>query len=464
MNWVSNTAVSTSIMVATGGDLLVYWDVSIPFPGQIAIRRRNSEGDYPLVANSTVTYTPDARTNGKWVVMIAPKAVSGPDLPNTLFSVDADNKVSEQSTIYTTDGFILSDDTFVGYDPEMDGEVFYLRTYEYNSAIKNWTVIAAANLPVTTDVEGKGDWRSYQVSDTHLSITDYSNSSNYRIQIYARQPNKSWNMTDDFSTNVTFSTPGSPFFNGVDTVAYAIPEQGIEDGSYGIVYLFTKTNGEWSLQNYLTVASVGYKRRGYLGYKCLFLDADTLLVNAASEEAPDMPYSAGRVLMLTRDSNGVWQPVADIDGGDPFFGKGMNVNNHDLIISAILTQLRFHSAPKCFHHPINVTCNSQQVTDCNDLSRSELYTLNNPECGAVDATLLGVSLINNQALEMQFSFARQIPLGAATVSCTTTVTCPAPPVAPVAAVAPVGKVSAAPSSHFGVASLFGTLVASLFFM
>lgn len=451
MDWNEKSVFGTNVPVATKKDLLVYpVDSDLTSSAMMAIRRRNSEGDYVRVANFTESSKLTARTNGKWVVLFGGGS-------NTLFSVDATNKVSESSLIITNDGFILSDDTFVGHysGPE---SYFAIRTFEYNAANNNWTSIDAAELPVLTNVAGNADWRTYQVTDTHLSITDYSNETDLHIKIYERMSDRSWNLIEDFSIGV--APQGSPFYNGVDTVALSTPVLSVEGGSMGIVQLWVKSNGEWSRQDTLSIPSIGYQPTGSLGYKSVFLDPETLLVNAFFDGFGNGGSSrnAGRVLMLAKNSSGLWEPVADIDGPG-VYGLGIGVNDHDLIINSFDLPngvTTFHYAAKCFYRPLNVTCNNQQVTDCNDLSAAELYTINNPECGVPDVNLLGASLINNQALQLQFSFVR--PYGA-TVFCNATVTCPAPSVTP----GPT-KVSASVRFELGVACLVSSVVASLFLM
>jgi hypothetical protein len=94
----------------------------------MAISRRNSEGVYEHAANFTEYATPYPSTNDKWV------ALHGEGV--ALFNIDANNKVSDVSYIGTYGGFLLSDDTFVGFDPvsENDDGNFTIRTYQYEAS------------------------------------------------------------------------------------------------------------------------------------------------------------------------------------------------------------------------------------------------------------------------------------------------------------------------------------------
>jgi hypothetical protein len=447
MGWTSKSTImgSPNFPVVTKKDLLVYFDTR----GEptMAITRRNNEGFYEHVANFTQYYTTLATTNGKWVALLGEG--------NMLFSVDATNNVSEPSYIYSYGGFLLSDDTFVAYNTDSDGN-YTIRTYVYSAAHNNWTSIAGTELFVTTGVTFVGDWSTFKVSDTHLTLTDYTNGGNYTIKIYERLSDRSWSLTDSFAVNSTLEVPGSPIFNGVDTVAYAIPAASNQDEalSYGFVFIYAKVNGQWSLQNTFSATSVGYRAPAYLGWSTVFLDADTLLVSAGLEGYSNS--DAGRVLMLKRNTNGVWEEVLDFVGPSNF-GLGIGVNDYDLIIPSLNllsgNSLTFYVTPRCFYQPINVTCNIQQVTDCKDLSSAELYTINNPQCGTITANLLGLSLVNNQALEAQFSFTRDF---GSTVYCNATVTCPAPPVTPTSK-----NVSSADVLQLGLASLFVSVAAIL---
>jgi hypothetical protein len=175
--WSTTSSITPSLNVgvATRKNLLVYLDAS------------NSELS---VANFTEQVSPYAVTNGEWTAVLPLESGA------TLFNIDASNNLSNSSFIQNTiGGFILSDDTFVGYDPVSEnGDGNYtIRTYEYNAANNTWTSIAAADLQVTFEPTFYGDFSSYRASDTHLTFLD-TTTENYTIQIYERQADKSWTM------------------------------------------------------------------------------------------------------------------------------------------------------------------------------------------------------------------------------------------------------------------------------
>jgi hypothetical protein len=427
LDWSTSTSLAFGIFpVATKKDLLVYLDSSNSEQPVMAVRRRNNEGVYVHVANFTEQIAPFASTNGKWVSMM------GMGEGNILFSIDANNNLSNSSFIPTVGGFILSDDTFVGFDPVSENEDgnFTIRTYEYSTENKNWTEIAGTELVVPFVAQSIADISTYRVTDTHLVIVDYSSPESLSIRIYKRLANLSWSLTETVPVNNTESEITSPHYNGVDTLVYSLVAE--EGGSIGIVFIYTKINGEWVEQKF-TTESVDYRPIGYLGLSIAFVDANNLLISAGLEGytgGSGTPTSAGKVLFVTRGSNGKWEPALDLVGPN-VFGLGVGVNDHDIVVPSLIfyesstAGLTFYVAPRCFTQPINVTCSNQQVNDCSDVDITELYTVNNPQCGAIAANLNGFSLVNNQAISAEFTFTRGY---GADFSCNATVTCPAPPV------------------------------------
>jgi hypothetical protein len=297
--------------------------------------------------------------------------------------------------------------------------------------------------------------------------------------LYERLVNKSWSFIESIQVNASYSGGFALHYNGVDTLAFGLLAQ-YESISVGAVRIFTKKNGAWSEQ-FFTPSTLGYTGIAYLGFSGSFVDENSLLFGASYEgyTSSSTPTNVGKVVMFSRTDNGNWEPAVDLDGATAdVFGVGVGVNDHDIVISAVaLTGSgsgTFYTAPRCFYQPINVTCNNRQVTDCADLSSAELYTINNPQCGAVTANLNGLSLINNQALEAQFSFTRDF---GSTVYCNATITCPAPPVTTApplitttpATTAPGITPPATPTSNnvsagvpqLGLASFFVTVVALL---
>lgn len=431
MDWtVPSTSVEYKLFtVATKKDLLAYYDSSDPVTPAIAIRRRNSEGLYDLVANFTEVTAKYISTNGKWIASTGLNAQTV-----NLFSISDDNEVSKASFVSTTGGFLLSDDTFVGFDPiAVDNEKYAIRTYQYEASNNTWINIPGTEVIVPVKVRTIGDYSTYRATDTHLVNVNTYNFDNLTVNIYARQADRSWSLIDIVPVNSTHGF-GSATFNGEDTLVHAIGEASDDNGAIGIVSIYTKIDGAWQEQRF-SVPSVGYKPTGYLGMGTVFLDSDTMLVTAVYEASEIQFTEFGKVLMLTRNEEGLWEPAADLIGPN-WWGAGVGTNDYDLVIPSLGIgeeglNLTFYTAPRCFAAPINVTCNDKQVSDCSrvdvaQISISELYVINNPQCGNVTASLDSFTTVSNQALQVKLSFVRNSLT--TTVYCNATVTCSAPPV------------------------------------
>ncbi len=443
MDWSVVSSLSEALPVATKKDLLVYVEgpnnykrgVQVDSP-VMAIRRRTNEGVYEHVANFTEFTSPFANTNGKWVALLGEGAV--------LFSVDENNQVSNMSYVDTMGGYLLADDTFVGYDPNSplnDGN-YTIRTYQYEASNNTWLNIPGTEVNVR-DAWWQADISSYRASDTHLVLIDTSSSDNVTVNIYARQADRSWSLVETVPVNNTVGSQASVTYNGVDTVVLSILEE--EESAIGIIFTYTKINGKWIEQKF-TPASVGYRPVALLGFAVVFADANTLLISAGFEGLAEMmTLQAGKVLVLTRTNSGAWEPMLDFVANQGFFGLGIGANDHDIIIAAVnpvSSLLQFYAAPRCFTQPISATCADEQVSDCSQVDISALYTVNNPQCGAVDTTLTGIGLVNNKVLQAQFSFNK----GFGPVAyCNATVTCPQ---------IPTGNVSGANVVQFSLVLLF----------
>jgi hypothetical protein len=447
MPWSATFSLDIMVPVVTGGDLLVYYDVPAislestkrgisPTPS-MAIRRRNNGGDYELVANITESAAQFSTTNGKWIALLSEGV--------ELFHINENNKVSNMSVIPTYSGFLLSDDTFVGFVNEDDN--YFIRTFEYDAANNNWTSIAHAELSIPFDVNWEAGLSSYRASDTHLVVTD-SWSDNVTVQIYERQADLSWEFVEAVPINETLRY-ANVIYNGLDTIVISLLVP--EGAAYGVVFIYTKMDGAWT-EHKLTPASVGYRPIAYFGLSVVFVDPDTLLIGAGLEGYGESAiFQGGKVLMVTRSESGSWEPVLDLAASTGLFGLGVGVNNHDIIVSSLNPfggVNSFYAAPRCFTQPINVTCVNQQVDDCSLVTTTGLYTVNNPQCGVVTALLNGFSLVNNQAVQAHFEFTKSF---GPTVYCNATVTCPAPQID-----VPTASVSGASAMQIGLASLFGT--------
>ncbi len=406
-------------------DLLVYMDTSGLNGGVInmVIRRRNSEGVYEHAANFSTEATSIA-TNGKWI------AALGSNSP-ALFSIDAANQISNVSAIDCFAGNFLSDDTFVGINVNPDGN-FTIQAYEYNASGSNWTALPGTQIS-TGYIKLQGALSSFRASDTHFVIVDTSVQSDYKIQIYERLADRTYKLEDTVPVNISFDI-GSVFYNGVDTLVYSFPLTPIPpSNAQGFVYIYTKINGTWHTQLF-TADSIGYGEVAFFGFNVIFADPKTLLISAAYAGYPigtTSSYDGGKILLLTQNDNGMWEPMADLTASSGLFGVGMVLNDHDLLVTAVTGAyqstgfpIAFYVAPQCFYQPPSITCKNQEFSECTDIAVEEIFTLNNPQCGSeVVAAMKGFSLVNNnKAIEAHVSVTKSfLPA----VYCNATVTCPA---------------------------------------
>ncbi len=413
------------LMPAAGKDLLIYtvYDSSTI----AAIHRRNTNGTYELVANITGADFSTISTNGNWIAL-----GRNVGLGTDFFSIDTNNNVSYSSFVGTNGGFLLSDDTFVGYyplSPHQDGN-YNIHTYRYEASNNSWVVIPELDVSVSTPVLTDAASSTYRATDSHLIIADYSDQSSITVDIYERLPNRSWSLTDSVPVNSTFGW-GSVTYNGVDTFTYFVLDSA--DGtSLGTVFIYTKINGEWTYQ-LVTGTSVGYRPLAAFGTTIVFLDSNNMLLTAywEGQSTPAIPTGdVGKVLLMTRNSSsGLWEPAADLLGPN-WWGTSVIVNDYDVIVPSIVASnnpqqpanITFFVLPPCFTQPINVTCHDVEVTDCSLVDVSSLYTIDNPQCGNVTVES---SLVVERAdqVTVQFSFTRAAP----SVYCNATVTCPLPP-------------------------------------
>lgn len=453
LDWTtkSNTAFPYA-SVASAKDLLAYYDISSN--AVIAIRRRNSQGGYDLVANFTSSVNPKVRTNGKWIWT--------EESSLALFSIDENNKLSEPNYFPPVGGNVLSDDTFVAYDPDSPDGNYTIKTYQYYPSNNTWSPIPGTELNVTTPVKSSYDLQSYRVYDNHLVLTDLTDPNNVSVKLYQRQPDKSWSLTDTIPVvNVEIEvSPVSVHYNEIDTIVFAHMTTGANN-SEGIVYIYTKKNNVWNEQMFYAT-NVGYYPVGNLGASATFIDANTLLLSAGTESFfSKAPTNIGKVLMLTRSNGGDWTPYLDIVGnGADIFGLSIAVNDYDLIVHeySLVTKngrFRVYTAPLCFARPLNVTCKNEQVSDCSSLANSDLYTINSsPRCGTITPFFNSLSVVNSK-VEAQFTFTRF----GEDFSCNATLTCPGP--APVRA--PAKPTSSASFVQFGLASL-GVFLAAVWML
>lgn len=382
----------------------------------------------------------------------------------SLFSIDENDVLSTTSFVNNTfGGFLLSDDTFVG--AFTNGNLRF-RTYAYTASNNSWNSIPGTELSVATSAQWAGDISTYRASDSHLVFIDFA-SADYHVALYARQADRSWSYVESITVNNTFDPKfGNVVYNDVDTLVYSRPVQAVNTDFLGIVFVYTKMNGNWVEQTF-TVESVGYKAKGLLGAQVIFTDPNTLYISAGYENVDLAAVTTtaligGKILLLTRNTSGLWEPTVNLVGGDyGVFGLGFGINDYDIIVPIITADaittpdgvsgnpITLYTAPRCFRDPIDVTCTDQQVNDCSKFSTDLLYTINNPHCGVVTASISSLSLINNQQMNAQFTFTRSF---ASPVYCNATVTCPAPPVTPNSAQTP-GAVTQTPGARISSADV-----------
>jgi hypothetical protein len=442
-----------SMTIAAKKDLLVHLDTRVPddspvtkrgisYTEAMIVRRRNAEGAYEPVAQFFDATSPTASTNGKWIAVVGEGVV--------LFTIDQNNTLSEASYVEVSGGYLLSDDSFVGCDRFEDGQ-YVIRTYQHEASNNTWLNVPGTELNISAQVYAEGDIASFRVSDTHLVLVDESDNAS-TVHIYARQADLSWNLTESVSINNTLGFR-SVNYNGVDTVVITLI-QSINAGvtNIGIVFTYTKVNGNW-IEQTISPDALGYRPISIFGASVLFVDANTLLLSAGLEgiTSDALSQSGGKVLLLTRNEQGTWVPSLDVVANSGIFGLGVGMNDYDIIFGAALgvqvgnPSISFYTAPRCFAQPINITCHDQQANDCSQaFDPQSLYTVNNAQCGNVEATLSGISLVNN-AVQTQFSFSKGF--GPA-VQCSAKVTCPASPNAQ----SPSNNISSAGIVQLGIAS------------
>jgi hypothetical protein len=390
--------------VATKKDLLVFQEYYI---AQMEVLRRNNEGIYENVANFTEFSSPVTTTNGKWtLVRIDP------------FSVDENNELySPGLQLSIRGGHVLSDDTIVGWEQNSD----FIVTLQFNEDLEDWIEVPGTSLSIPDSVlQLVNTIVSFSVTDKHLIFPQ-----NGQVQIYERLANLSWNLIDSVPVN---NTPGfgKVTYNDLDAFVYALQ---VEDGeNLGVVFVYTKLGDQWVEQTF-TVDSLGYRPKGKLGSSVVFLDAYNVLISAGLEGFADegVPTEAGKVVLISRNSDGVWEPKMDLTGSS-IFGYGIGVNDYDIIVPSLILQedsfvnITFNTLPRCFYQPINVTCRDQQVEDCSDVSSADLYTINQALCGTtVTANLTSFTVVDEKQALVQFSFSRRY---AEDYFCNVTVTCP----------------------------------------
>jgi hypothetical protein len=401
------------------GDLLVYTDFVNPPMTATSVVLRRKNGVYEHAVNISTSYY--ASTNGKFIASYFNNQVA-------IYSLDENNQLSAGFNFSNIlGGILLSDNLFVGLDSSDDGN-YTLRTYELQTDSGTWIEV---NGGVEASVAyWQGPKASFCVAENRLVVVDnITDPFDFRARIFELQTDKSWKFIDSVSVNTSLGF-GRVAYNGVDTIVYSLPDVAEDIGNpvYGLVYAYTKVNDEWIAQKF-SGSSVGYQPISYFGYFVQFADVDTLLISAAYEGNVMTGFTGGKILVLKRNLDGSWKPEIDLISTSGIFGVGLAITDDSIIAAAVEATasvglyISLYSTPRCFYKPLNVTCNNQQIDDCSNVAVEDLFTHNNPECGAVSAAIRGFSLIDNKAVEAQVMLQKNI---VPTIYCNVTVTCPAP--------------------------------------
>jgi hypothetical protein len=165
-----------------------------------------------------------------------------------------------------------------------------------------------------------GGFSHYRVSDT------FGHRRHHPTRKYYSQANKSWRFFN--SVPVKSSSPASVNFNGK--------------------WIQQKFNG----------ANLGYRPKGFIGYTTIFANPNTLFVSAGAEGYGGSLLSGGKVLILTRNAEGLWEPSIDLIGSGGLVGLGFGINDYDIIAGSVAStelglSIRFFAAPiSCFTQPL----------------------------------------------------------------------------------------------------------------
>jgi hypothetical protein len=406
------------INVATKKDLLVYQYFDHNANSVVGIRRRNDDGIYEHVADRYFSVlTPFISTNGKWI------RVGSRDGDVALAAIDQANNMTKEYTVLADWTALLSDDSLIAVSMDRVNDHFYIQTYQFNAVNDGWLPLESATLIVSIQPKVVSDSATVSVTDSHLIITGI-NAGHSEVQIYERLGDLSWNLTDTVlvsnASNFDLVT-----YNNVDTFVYTLLIPYVD--YTGMVIFYTKIDDQW-VEKTFTVASLGFRAQGLVGIQVVFLDPDNVLITAGLEGyvGDTLPDEAGKVVLISRNSSGEWEPAFDLDGFG-VFGFGVGVNDNDIIIPSIifhgeLPNVTFNVLPLCYDQPLNATCRDQQAVDCSQVSLADIYTINNPCGSAINATLTSFTLLNNETAQVQFSVSRYFDEN----FCNVTVACLAP--------------------------------------
>jgi hypothetical protein len=243
-------------------------------------------------------------------------------------------------------------------------------------------------------------------------------------------------------------------WDGVDTVIHtAISET--DDTTFGLVFIYTKLNGEWTMTQQFSALDMGFIGYAYLGLEVHQLDKDNVLVSASLDDVTDInaffasPIRVGSALLLHRNATGEWDFTLRIKSAEVgILGFGIRSNDYDILIYQCTffgnaVNCSISTVPQCFRTPQNVTCNDIQLDDCSfELDLSALYTVNNPQCGETTTSFSAISYAEDK-FTVDFTVSRVV---VDDVTCRAVLSCPAPPVT----AAPVSVPVATPAVSSGM--------------
>ncbi len=426
-----------------------------PGSGAISIYKWDADSNtYNSVYNySTVANRWKPATNGKWFGHFLHKSNR-----IRMMQLDATNQAANESFIQLGTFYsfykILSDDSLIlPSDQGILTLVFNGTDWEQADVLEISTINIGGNVP------------SFDVTDTLMLAWNSSSSFN----IYERT-GLQWNLLQSHDIGTTYSL-GSissicTFLVDQDTVVVvspytADPRLGVAAGN-GYLLFISKVNGVWQDQIVLG-DDLGLSQNSDVGTIYFTIDSNYVLIGAPNEGGPPVVKrslhaadgnfneiskksvqggetgSFGSAFLFQRNlETKSWSAKAKIVVSkdiNNYFGTGFGKNSHgDIMVMSCEMDPSYvsfyhclpYSFPRCSLDPVNVTCNDLTLNDCSsvDFNQLDLYTQNDVQCGAVDASYKGVS-IENYKFQVSLSLSRT--LAPSTYLCNATASCPLPP-------------------------------------
>jgi hypothetical protein len=175
------------------------------------------------------------------------------------------------------------------------------------------------------------------------------------------------------------------------------------------------------------VRHLGLRGAGGLGFSLAFMDQTMLIITAPFDNvtASQTKGPVGKAIAMARNEFGTWSEKFHIYGDEVGpFGFSSFVTDTEVLIAGFFQDWQgaqwkghIYSFNKCL--PIDVTCKDVQLNDCSTLPLDTLYTINNPQCGAVEA-LAGTPVQTGNKVIVPYNFTKE----SSVATCNATVTCP----------------------------------------